>query len=120
VDSGSPSGFTPSVQAFEETGESYGRRQTLQRRTTEDLEQYPQTGRAQVNYPVLYEKGPTSYGASVPDLPGCYAIGETLEDARALIAEAIAAHVKLLREDGEAVPGPSVLELVEVPLEPAV
>jgi len=75
---------------------------------------------AQVKYAVLYEQGPTSYGASVPDLPGGYAVGETLEDARALVAEAIAAHVRLLREDGEAVPGPSVLELVEVPLEPAV
>jgi predicted RNase H-like HicB family nuclease len=72
-----------------------------------------------MKYPVVYEKGPTSYGASVPDLPGCYAVGETLEEARALIVEAITAHIKLLRRDGEVVPRPSVLEFVEVPFEPA-
>jgi predicted RNase H-like HicB family nuclease len=67
-----------------------------------------------MKYTVVYEAGPTSYGASVPDLPGCYAVGETMAETRALIAEAIAAHIKLLRADGEPVPSPSITELVEV------
>ena len=67
-----------------------------------------------MKYAVVYEKGPTSYGAMVPDLPGCYAVGETLEETRALIAEAIAAHIKLLRQDGDPVPEPSIFELGEV------
>ena len=32
-----------------------------------------------MKYAVMIEKGPTSYGATVPDLPGCVAVAETLE-----------------------------------------
>ena len=42
-----------------------------------------------------------------PDLPGCIAVGETLEETRALIAEAIAFHIEALLEAGEPVPAPS-------------
>ena len=40
-------------------------------------------------YIVLYEQGPTSWGASVPDLPGCYAVGKTFEETEKLIGEAM-------------------------------
>lgn len=33
-----------------------------------------------MDYVVIYEKGDSSYGAYVPDLPGCIAVGETLEE----------------------------------------
>ena len=39
-----------------------------------------------MKYAVVIERGPTSFGASVPDLPGCFAVGETLEEAERLIA----------------------------------
>jgi predicted RNase H-like HicB family nuclease len=38
-----------------------------------------------MKYAVVIECRPTSYGASVPDLPGCFAVGETLEEVERLI-----------------------------------
>ena len=60
-----------------------------------------------MKYVVIFEKGENSYGASVPDLPGCIAIGATMEEVKELIAEAIKFHIEGLREDGDIVPLPS-------------
>lgn len=60
-----------------------------------------------MRYAVVIEKGPTSYGAYVPDLPGCVAVGETVEEVRRLIAEAVALHLEALQREGLAVPEPS-------------
>ena len=62
-----------------------------------------------MKYVVLIEHGPTSFGASVPDLPGCIAVGDTREEAERLIEEAIAIHIAGLREDGLSVPEPNTL-----------
>ena len=59
-----------------------------------------------MNYTVLIEKGPTSYGASVPDLPGCVAVAETRQEVEQLIKEAIALHLQGMREDGDPIPEP--------------
>ena len=72
------------------------------------------TGRLAVKYPVIFEASDSGYGAYVPDLPGCVAAGETLEETRTLIEGAIAMHLKGMREDGEPIPAPSITELVEV------
>lgn len=65
-------------------------------------------------YAVIYEQGPTSWGAWVPDLPGCVAAGETRAEAEQLIREAIDAHIESLREHGEVVPEPaSTVGMVE-------
>ena len=61
-----------------------------------------------MEYVVIYEKGDNSYGAYVPDLPGCITVGETLEEAQTLIQEAIEFHIEGLQEDGEPVPIPSL------------
>ena len=37
-----------------------------------------------MKYAVIFEKGDTSYGASVPDLPGCVAVGDSLEEVKRL------------------------------------
>jgi predicted RNase H-like HicB family nuclease len=58
-------------------------------------------------YVVVIEKSETGFGAYVPDLPGCVAVGETREEALALIREAIELHVESLRESGEPVPPPT-------------
>ena len=58
-------------------------------------------------YAVVIEKGPTSYGASVPDLPGCIAVGVTAEEVRQLIREAIVGHVETLQATGQVVPEPT-------------
>ena len=68
-----------------------------------------------MEYVVILEKGDTSYGAYVPDLPGCVAVGETKDEAMQLIREAIEIHIESLRENGEHVPEPhSVVERVAV------
>ncbi len=68
-----------------------------------------------MRYMVIFEKGENSYGAYVPDLPGCVAIGESIEEVRQLISEAIAFHVEGLREEGEPIPPPlSTVEFIEV------
>ena len=68
-----------------------------------------------MKYAVIIEKGDTSYGASVPDLPGCIAVGETLEEVQRLIREAITFHLEGLREEGLPIPEPTTLcEYVEL------
>ena len=62
---------------------------------------------ARLRYMVVIERGDTSWGAHVPDLPGCVAIGETREEVRRLIREAIEFHIDGLREDGLPVPAPT-------------
>ena len=68
-----------------------------------------------MEYVVIVEQGDTSFGAYVPDLPGCIAVGETREEALQLIREAIELHIDSLRENGEQVPAPhSFVEKVAV------
>lgn len=59
-----------------------------------------------MKYTVIIEKGVSSYGAFVPDLPGCIAAGETKNEVLELITEAIGFHIEGLREDGDAIPNP--------------
>ena len=68
-----------------------------------------------MRYLVVVEKGPTSFGAYVPDLPGCIAVGETREEVLASIHEAIEFHLEGLKQDGASIPPPtSSSEVVEV------
>jgi len=50
-----------------------------------------------MKYTVVYEKSEDGYGAYVPDLPGCAAVGDTLEETERLVAEAIAFHIEVRR-----------------------
>lgn len=59
-----------------------------------------------MQYTVILERGERSWGAHVPDLPGCIAAGESREEALSLIREAIVMHIAGLREQGLAVPKP--------------
>ena len=68
-----------------------------------------------MKYAVIIEKGSTSYGAQVPDLPGCVAVAETRDEVCKLIQEAIELHVEALEEEGLPVPEPQSYELVELP-----
>ncbi len=64
---------------------------------------------------VVIEQGPSSFGAYVPDLPGCVAVGKSRAEVAQLIHEAIEFHLEGMKEDGLAVPKPhSFGELVEV------
>ena len=70
-----------------------------------------------MRYTVVIEEGPASFGAYVPDLPGCVAVGQTRAEAMQLIREAIEFHLEGLREEGAEIPIPhSTAEQVEVAL----
>ncbi|OQM33284.1 type II toxin-antitoxin system HicB family antitoxin [Leptospira interrogans] len=62
----------------------------------------------------MIEKNSTGYGAYVPDLPGCVAVGETEAEVTRLIKEAIEFHLEGMRKDGERVPNPSKVMLIAV------
>jgi predicted RNase H-like HicB family nuclease len=57
-----------------------------------------------MEYLVVVEKGKSSYGAYVPDLPGCVAVGETRREVMKLIREGIELHMEALRNAGEKIP----------------
>ncbi len=68
-----------------------------------------------MKYLVVVESGPTSFGAYVPDLPGCVAVGMTREEVTTLIHEAIEFHIEGMKADGLTVPAPtSSSEIVEI------
>ena len=68
-----------------------------------------------MRYLVVVERGPNSFGAYVPDLPGCIAVGETRDEVLTSIHEAIEFHLEGLKEDGQPIPPPSSSsEIVEV------
>ena len=58
-------------------------------------------------YAVVFTRGESSWGAHVPDLPGCIAVAETFEEVERLIREAIEFHIEGMVENGEEVPEPT-------------
>lgn len=68
-----------------------------------------------MTYLVILEQGSRSFGAYVPDLPGCAVVAETREEALRLIREAIPLHLQGLRDDGNPIPQPaSTTEYVQI------
>jgi predicted RNase H-like HicB family nuclease len=68
-----------------------------------------------VEFLVVVEKGKSSFGAYVPDLPGCVAVGESRRQVLKLIREGIQLHIQAMREAGEPIPEPtSRSEIVRV------
>lgn len=64
-----------------------------------------------MRYPVVIHKDPESdYGVTVPDVPGCFSAGETLDEALEQVVEAIECHLEGLLLDGEPVPTPQTVE----------
>jgi predicted RNase H-like HicB family nuclease len=62
------------------------------------------------NWTVIIERGPTSWGAYVPALPGLGVAGETRAEVEQLIREAVAFHVAGLAEEGLPIPDPESIE----------
>jgi predicted RNase H-like HicB family nuclease len=65
-----------------------------------------------MRYPIAIEPGTdtTVFGVIVPDLPGCFSAGDTLDDAMAGAEEAAAAWIDAALDAGSAIPPPSNLE----------
>jgi predicted RNase H-like HicB family nuclease len=55
----------------------------------------------------------SDYGVEFPDVPGCVTVGHTVDEARAMAAEALAGHIAILESDGEPVPVPSTMEALK-------
>ena len=64
-----------------------------------------------MRYPVVIhkEKG-SDYGVSVPDLPGCFSAGRTMQEALESAREAVAAHLEGMLLDGDRVPPPTSID----------
>ena len=60
-----------------------------------------------MQYMVVIERGESSYGAYVPDLPGCVAVADTKEEVLELIREAIEMHLEAMRKEGVPISEPS-------------
>lgn len=60
-----------------------------------------------LKYTAVIERYENNYGAYVPDLPGCGAVGETPEEVIANIRTAIEIHIRSMREDGDPIPEPT-------------
>lgn len=64
---------------------------------------------------VVIEKAEANFSAYIPDLPGCVATGDTLEEVKQMIQEAIKFHIEGMLEGGEPIPKPtSIAHEVEV------
>ena len=68
-----------------------------------------------MRYPVVIEEGTggTAFGVIVPDLPGCFSAGDTLDEAMANVEEAAAAWIDATLDAGGSVPAPSSLEEIK-------
>jgi len=58
-------------------------------------------------YTVIYEWAGNNYSAYVPDLPGCVACADTVEETRALIKEAVELYIEELKKEGKPIPEPT-------------
>ncbi len=66
-------------------------------------------------YPLIIEKTATGYSAYSPDVDGCAAAGDSQEETRWLVREALEAHFEAMREIGEPIPEPgSAVDYVKV------
>ncbi len=62
--------------------------------------------RAVTDYTIIIEVAGKNFSAYAPDVPGCVAAGDTIEETHRLMHEALNLHVDMLREMGEPIPAP--------------
>ena len=67
------------------------------------------------SYLVVYEKGRKNFSGFVPDVPGCASAGETLEEMRANMKEALEGFMEVSADYGDVLPTPSI-ESITLPI----
>ena len=67
-----------------------------------------------MKYPVLVDGEDGAYGVVVPDLPGCVAMGATIDEVLVNAEEAVQDWVESMESHGQAIPDPSDPETIEV------
>lgn len=64
-----------------------------------------------MKYAIVIHKDPDSdYGVTIPDLPGCFSAGETIEEAIEMAQEAAECHIEGMLMDSDPIPTPSDIE----------
>ena len=58
-------------------------------------------------YLIIIEKSETGYSAYSPDVDGCIAVGNTIDECRTSMEEALKFHIELMLEKGYEIPKPS-------------
>lgn len=70
-------------------------------------------------FAIVIEKAGGNFGAYVPDLPGCVTTGDTVDEVKRNIVEAIELHLHGIREEREPIPlSETQVDYVEVPDDP--
>ncbi|MGN6270880.1 MAG: type II toxin-antitoxin system HicB family antitoxin [Sphingomonas sp.] len=69
---------------------------------------------AVVHYPAIVERAGAGYSVFFPDLPGCTSAGDTIQEAARNAEEALAGHLIVSAEHGDAIPDPSELDAVSI------
>ncbi len=72
-------------------------------------------GNETLRYPAFVDGREGAYGVVFPDLPGCVAMGYTVEDALVNAEDALRDYTLDVEEDGEVLPGPSPFQSIDVP-----
>ena len=68
-----------------------------------------------MKYAIVIEKAEGNYSAYAPDLPGCVAVGDTLEEVEEAMREAIEFHLDGMQEEGLPIPEPtSITKMLEL------
>ena len=69
-----------------------------------------------MRYPIAIEPGTdaTAWGVVVPDLPGCFSAGDTMEEAMIQAEEAVTAWIETILDAGQAIPQPSAIDALRV------
>lgn len=60
-----------------------------------------------------YEQGKKGYSVLFPDIPGCYSAGDDYKEAYRMAHEALASHIKWMKEDGDEIPQPRTVEQIK-------
>lgn len=65
-----------------------------------------------MRYPIAIETGTegTAFGVVVPDLPGCFSAGDTIDEAICNAEEAIGAWIESALDQGQEIPAPSTVQ----------
>jgi predicted RNase H-like HicB family nuclease len=68
-----------------------------------------------MRYPAVIEPGnkKQAFGVVIPDLPGCFAAGDSLEEALSSVKEAILLWIDVTLDEGNAIPQPSTVDAVQ-------
>lgn len=79
---------------------------------------------ALMRYKVVFEgNDEVGYSAYLPELPGCVSAGETFDETKTLIAEAVGVHLELMEEEGLPIPEPAPMSpelVIEVSASPEI